>query len=190
MRFAREQRAECIAGAVALLSFYPHRLFTVAWPWYSQALGHSVYLISRLFVPALVYIPHPDPKMLGPLLDVTILFGCSGLRALGVFQIVFALIIVTDWNVLNHRRALQGYFAGIGIILAANVARIAAVVTLGNHFAPDLVARFHLAAGWIYFGCVLGGFIWLTYGWMTEAPIGATRAQQLELPAAQSESPA
>lgn len=189
--FARKHRAECTAAILALLSFYPHRIFTLAWPWYSQAIGHSVYSISRFFVPALVYLPHPDPKMLGPLLNVTILFGCSGLRALGVFQIVFTLIIVTDWNILNRRRALQAYFAGIGIILAANVVRIAAVVILGNHFAPDLVARYHLPAGWVYFGFVLAAFIWLTYGWMTETRAVATPAQELEeLPATESGSPA
>jgi len=189
-RFAREHRAECIACMLALLSFYPHRIFTLAWPWYSQMLGHTVYSLSRSFVPSLGYIPYPDPKMLGPLLNVTILFGCSGLRALGVFQIVFTLIIVTDWNALNRGRALQAYFAGIGIMLAANVLRIAAVVTLGNHFVPDLVARYHLPAGWIYFGCVLAAFIWLTYGSMAETRPAATSSQELELPATQSESPA
>ncbi len=167
MRFLRERRAECIAGMLALLTLYPQRFFTMAWPWYSQILGHTVYAVSRPLVSGLRYAAYPDPKILGSSLDVTILFWCSGLRGLVALQIVLALMLILDWPALNRRRALVAYLGGAVIILAANVLRIVLVVIIGNRFSSVLVARYHMAAGWIFFGLIIAACAWSAFGWLT-----------------------
>ncbi len=166
----RTHRAAYIAAALALLTLYPHRIFMLAWPWYSQVLGRAVYALSQSFVFGLQYVSHPDPRLLAEGLNVTIVFGCSGLRAIGMFQIVFAIILLLDWPKINRRRALLGYFSGLAMMLAANVLRIVLVVVIGNHFAPELVARYHMAAGWVFFGGVVAAGAWSGFGWLTATP--------------------
>jgi exosortase/archaeosortase family protein len=173
----RRHRAAYIAAAVALLTVYPHRIFTLVWPWYSQILGQVVYAFSEPFVSGLQYVAHPDPALLGSRLNVMIVFGCSGLRAIGMFQIVFAIILLLDWPAINRQRALLGYVSGLAMMLAANALRIVLVVVIGNHFAPGLVARYHMPAGWVFFGAVVATYAWSGFGWLTAQPQEQIRVQ-------------
>jgi len=165
-KFTSRYRAECWAAAILLLTWFPHRLFIAAWPFYSQALGHAVYYLARPFVSILHYLPAADPTLSGLHLDVTILFGCSGLQAVKLFQIVFAFILIVDWNWLDRRRLPLAYFAGLGMILMANLGRIVLLVVVGNHWSPDTVVRYHVAAGWMYFAAVICILIWMSYDWL------------------------
>lgn len=178
MRLLRDHRAECIAGVLALLTLYPQRLFTMAWPWYAEILGHTAYALSRPLVSGLSYVAHPDPQILGSSLDVTILFWCSGLRGLVALQIVFALMLMLDWPALNRRRALVAYFVGSLIIMAANVLRVVLVVVIGNRFSSALVARYHMAAGWVFFGLIIAACAWCAFGWLTAKPQEGIRVQR------------
>ncbi len=165
-RFHRLYRAEWVAATIALLTLYPYRIFEAAWPWYSQALGHVVYMLALPFVSGLQYISLPSPVLVGPKLEVSILFWCSGLEAIKLFQIVFAVMLVAEWPTISRRRALVGYFAGLALMLAANVARIALLVVAGNR-VPEFVMQHHVTAGWIFFAAVLAGFILVAYNWLT-----------------------
>jgi exosortase/archaeosortase family protein len=169
VQLLHRRKAECAVAALALLTLYPHRVFTLLWPWYSQGLGAIVYSVSRPFVAGLEYVSTPGPKLLGPELHVSIVFGCSGLLAVGMFQTVFALALLVDWPVVSRRRALLGYFSGLAIMLCANVLRIILVVVLGNHLAPELVARYHMLGGWMFFGLVVAVCAWFGYGWLVGA---------------------
>lgn len=165
-RFLRTYRAECLAVVIASLTWFPHRLFMAAWPYYSQALGHAVYFLAHPFVSYLQYVPDATPTLLGPHLDITILFGCSGLQAIKLFQILFAFVLIVDWNVLNRRRIVQGYFAGLAIALLSNVVRIVLLVVLGNRVSTDVVLRLHAGAGWVFFAAVFSACLWLAYNWL------------------------
>ncbi len=177
LRSARVYRFECLAALLALLTFYPHRAFMAAWPQYSQVLGHAVYFLSRPFVAFLQYVPDASPTLLGPSLDVTILFGCSGLQAIKLFQILFAMVLVVDWTRLNRRRALVGYSLGLAIALLSNVVRIVLLVVLGNRLSPDLILRLHFGAGWVFFALVFSACLWLSYDWLCRSgqPISASQ---------------
>lgn len=165
-RFASVHRAECVAAGIALLTFYPYRIFTFSWPYYSQIVGRSVYALAHLFVPSLQFVPGASPTMAGPGIDITIIFACSGLQAINLFQILFGFMLVMDWKVLNHRRALIGYFAGLVISLVANSARIALLVVLGNRVSPGLVERFHINAGWVFFTLVFMFYLLSAFNWL------------------------
>jgi exosortase/archaeosortase family protein len=177
LRSARAYRAECLAALLALLTFFPHRAFMAAWPQYSQALGHAVYFLSRPFVAFLQYLPDATPTLAGPSLDVTILFGCSGLQAIKLFQILFAMVLIVDWTRLNRRRALVAYAVGLAVALLANVVRIVLLVVLGNRLSPDLVIRLHFGAGWVFFAAVFSACLWLSYGWLCgrSSPLSASQ---------------
>lgn len=164
-RFGQVYRAEWVAAALALVTLYPYRLFIAAWPWYSQALGQAVYALAHPFVAGLQFNPLPSPVLAGPGLDVVILFWCSGLQSIKLFQMVFVLMLVVDWRLLDRRRALLGYFAGLAFMLAANVLRITLLVIAGNNF-PQLAAHYHVTAGWIFFALAIAIYIGLVYGWL------------------------
>lgn len=168
-RFDRVYRAEWVAAALALFTLYPYRIFATAWPWYCQALGHVTHALARPFVSGLAYVPLPTPTLVGPNLDVRILFGCSGLEAIKLFQIVFVIMLVVDWTHLNKLRAFLAYFAGMAGMLVANVVRIALLAIAGN-LAPHLAVQYALTAGWIFFACVAVAFIVPVYGWLVQRP--------------------
>ncbi len=165
----RRYRPELLAALVVLLTFFPYRLFMLAWPRYSALLGRLVYLGALPFVPGLEYVAAPDPVVAGPSLLVEIVFFCSGVEGVYLFDYLFGLIVLLEWNRLNKRRALAGYGLGLGAILIANVVRIALIVVIGNSISPGVgVERFHVHAGWVFFSVVFLVFLWASYGWMLE----------------------
>lgn len=171
--FVRLYRAECIAASIALLTLFPLRLFTLAWPWYGQLLGRCVFALSHFFVPGTQYLAALTPTLMGPNLQVTIVFGCAGLQAIKLFQIVFTLALAMDWNHLNRRRAVAVYFGGLAAILMANAFRITLLFVLGNTFLRHRVLEYHLTGGWIFFTLALVIYLLVTYRWMLDKGIKA-----------------
>ncbi len=168
-RFHRLYRAELVAAAIALFTLFPYRVFAASWPWYSQALGHAAHVFALPFVSGLQYISSPSPVLTGPKLDVTILFWCSGLEAVKLFQIFFVVMLLVDWPTINRRRALAGYFLGLALMLAANVVRISLLVIVGNR-VPEFTVHHHITAGWIFFALILVVYILATHRWLMAHP--------------------
>jgi exosortase/archaeosortase family protein len=159
-------RAHWIAAAIALVSFFPLRIFSMAWPWYGQLLGRSVFALAHLFVPATQYVATLTPTLVGPNLEVTIVFGCGGLQGIKLFQILFTLMLVMDWDELNRRRAMAAYFGGLGAMLIANVIRITLLFLVGNTSLQNSVLEYHLTGGWILFTLAFIAYLLATYRWM------------------------
>lgn len=158
--------AEAIAGGVALLTFFPQRIVTAAWPWYGSWLGHAVYAISKPLVPSLGYASALYPTLTARELDVTILLSCSGISGLQLFDVLFALIAVCDWNRLNKGRTFAAYWIGLAAMLVANAVRLISFVVLGNHGFGGLLAQVHLSAGWLFFTGAFLIYLFCIYRWM------------------------
>lgn len=165
-RVVRLYFPEAIAGLVVLLTFFPSRALQSIWPWYGQGLGRFVHLLAQVFVPKLGYLADANPTLDGLDLDVTIVPECSGINGLELFDYLFALVALVDWNRLRKNRALLGYFAGLLAMLFGNAIRIASFVVLGNRGFAESVSRFHISAGWIFFSAVFLVYLSITYGWM------------------------
>jgi exosortase/archaeosortase family protein len=165
-KIARRYFPEAIAGLVVLLTFFPSRALQSMWPWYGQGLGRFVHLLARVFVPKLRYLADANPTLSGPDLDVTIVPECSGINGLELFDYLFAVVALVDWNRLRKNRALLGYFAGLLAMLFGNAIRITSFVVFGNHGFAESVSRFHISAGWIFFSAVFLVYLSITYGWM------------------------
>jgi len=158
--------SEGIAALVVLITFFPRRALDSIWPWYGQVLGHTVYSLSRLLVPGLGYVKDLTPTLSGPDLDVTIVQGCSGINGFELFDFLFSLVVVLDWNSLRKNRTLIAYFAGLLAMFLGNALRITAFVVLGNHGLAESITRFHVSAGWIFFSGIFLLYLCLTYGWI------------------------
>lgn len=165
-RFDKVFRAQWVAAAIALITFYPYRIFASIWPWYSQDLAQAAYLLARPFIPGLHLVLQATPVIQGPALDVEILFACSGISAVKLFQVVFAAILAIDWPDLNPRRVFIGYFTGLAVMLLANVLRISLLVISGNAGMRQFDVRHHLTAGWIFFAVVMAGWLLCSLSWL------------------------
>ena len=179
-RIVRHFAPELFASVVALFTYFPLRLFVAAWPFYSMLLARTVHFLGGLFVTGLGYAPGTSPTITGPVLDVHILFGCSGLDGLRLFQVLFFLLLVCDWDRLRRWRTLTGYAAGLGLMLVANAVRIAAMVVVGNRVSADLVVRYHLEAGWVYVTAVFLLLLLVSYRWLL-APTADHRSTGAQL---------
>jgi exosortase/archaeosortase family protein len=171
----RRYRAEFLAALIVLFTFFPYRLFHMIWPAYSQVIASLAYYGAKPFVAGLGFLSQPIPTILGPQLDLQIIFWCSGFSALAMFDTLIALVAFLDWNELNHKRLLIAYFAGAFAILVANVVRISLLVLVGNMIAPKYaMGRFHVNAGWVFFTALYLVFLWISYRWMLrQAPRGS-----------------
>jgi exosortase/archaeosortase family protein len=165
-RVAQVFRPELLASLVVLATFFPQRLFATLWPWYSQILGRVVYSLGALFVPSLTYVVGPIPSLVGPKLDVSIIFQCSGIDGVKLFQPLFGLVAFVEWKWIDKRRALIAYLAGLCAVLAANSLRISLLVILGNRGLTTWVTRYHGDLGWVVFTLTFLAFLWIAYDWM------------------------
>lgn len=167
----RTFRAEWTAAVVVLLTFFPYRLFHMIFPFYSQVIGKLAYWISRPFVAGTHYLGGPQPIILAPQLDLQIVFACSGLSALVLFDLIIALIAFLDWNELNRSRLFAAYICGSAAILAANILRIGLLVIIGNRIAPAYATgEFHVNAGWLFFAAIYSFIVVGSYRWMLQRP--------------------
>lgn len=160
---ARTYAAEGLAALVVLFTFFPGRILTALWPWYGQVLGRLVFFIAGFFVPGLTYTSALTPTLDGPDLDVNILLACSGISGIELFDCLFAFVALLDWNRLRKGRALFAYVGGVAAMFLGNAFRISAFVIFGNRGFADVVARFHLSAGWIFFSVLFLLYLSLTY---------------------------
>jgi exosortase/archaeosortase family protein len=158
--------AEAITGLVLLITFFPRRTLESLWPWYGQVLARFVYFLADLMVPGIGYIRSLTPTLTGPDLDVTIILDCSGINGFELFDLLFGLVVILDWNRLCKRRTFLSYFAGLFAMFLGNALRITSFVVLGNHGFAESITRVHIAAGWIFFSVVFLVYLCLTYGWM------------------------
>jgi len=162
-KLARVYTQEGFAALLALFTFLPTRWMEALWPWYSQILGRSVQAFAQLFVPALTYHPGLTPTLVGSELDVTILYSCSGINGIELFQLLFAFMVILEWNRLRKDRALAAYFAGLLAMLVANALRISLLIILGNHGFSTFVLGSHISAGWIFFSAAFLTYLLLVY---------------------------
>lgn len=159
----RSYGAELTAGAIALFTFIPTRVFQAIWPWYGQVLGSFCFALASLFVPSPTYTPSLTPTLGGSALDLTILPACSGLSGIELFQCLFLFMTVLDWNRLRKGRTALAYFGGLSVMLFSNALRISSLFVLGNRGFADFVAHFHISAGWLFFSAVFVSYLACTY---------------------------
>ena len=164
-RFARLYRPELIAAVVALVTL-PSRIWAISWPWYSSVLAHAIFLLSAPFISDLRYIQATSPTLSGPALDTTITLACGGMLIVQLFQLLFGIVVVIDWNKLNWPRTFVAYLAGIWVLLLANIFRIALLVIIGNRISADFVVSEHLPASWLVVAIALVSYIVFVYPWM------------------------
>ena len=163
----RKYRAELIASLVVLITFFPYRLLHMIWPIYSRAIASLAYFGAEPFVKGIGFISQPAPTILGPKLDLEVVFSCSGFSALALFDTLVALAAFLDWNDLNPKRLLVAYGVGAAAILVANVVRISLLVIVGNLISPGYaLGRFHVNAGWVFFAMVYLVILSTSYRWM------------------------
>jgi len=165
----RAYSAEVKAAVVVLTMNVPGRVLDALWPWYGRMLGWSIYLLARSFVPGLTYEIGPEPTLVGPFQDTSLVPLCSGISGFELLSYIFGLVVVLEWNCLRRGRAPLIYSVFVLSILGSNAFRIASLVVLGNRGYADFVPLIHVLEGPIFFCTVFLVYLSLTYEWMTES---------------------
>lgn len=185
--FLRRYRRECLAALIALATFYPYRTLHFVWPWYSQWLSQGVFWFSRVFISGLQLVPGASPVLSGPALDVVVIPDCGGLQSVKLFQILFASLLILDWDYLNKLRTLGAYWGGLLLMLMLNVARISLLVIVGNKWDPVFIVHHHVILSTIFPAAFLGMFLWIGYEWLvtnvedTSSPLLHHQQQRLSI---------
>jgi exosortase/archaeosortase family protein len=167
-KLLRAYSSEAKGAVVVLTMNVPGRVLDALWPWYGRVLGWSIYLLARSFVPGLTYEIGPEPTLVGPFQDISLVPLCSGISGFELLGYIFGLVVVLDWNRLQRGRALLIYFGCLFFILVSNAFRIASLVVLGNRGYAGFVPLIHVLEGPIFFCTAFLVYLSLTYKWMTE----------------------
>ncbi len=160
--FIKRYLAELVAALVVLLTFVPDRLFHLAWPWYSQVLTRATAYVCSFVVHPTVY----DAGALtlsGPAADLIVDFSCSGSTGINLFHLVFALVVIVEWNRLRKIRALGCYVLGGVVYVIVNFLRLILLFLIGNLVSKDLDPD---TLGWIMFVITFYILVRLTFDWM------------------------
>jgi exosortase/archaeosortase family protein len=129
-------------------------------------LGRLAYALARPFVPGLGYDHALYPTLIGPDVDITIEWKCSGIAGFELFSYLFGIVMLVDWNRLRKGRALIAYVVGVFAVLLGNALRITSIVVLGNR--GDSIPQLHVYVGWMFFSSIFLIYLSLTYGWMLD----------------------
>lgn len=153
----------CVAGVFAWALRYP---FQSLWSAsiadrgriLQAAAFHSVHAVLRLFLPDIT--ADPATWVIGtPRFAVSIGGPCSGLEGLGLVLVFTSAWL---WYFRKENRFPQALLlvpCALGCVWLLNIARICAIVLIGNAGAPDIaMVGFHSQAGWIAFTLVALAF--------------------------------
>jgi len=132
-------------------------------------LGSFVYHAAHPFLPTLKYAGGVQPLIVGPSLDVRIIFECTGADGVNLFDWLFGFVLLVEWGRCNKLRALISYAGGVAAILAANALRIILMVLVGNLISADWVMRVHLYAGSLFFSGVFLVYLIFAYPFMIDS---------------------
>lgn len=152
---------EAITAIIALLTFDPGRFFVLIWPAYSHVVASTIMILSRPFLPGVHLVPGlTHVLVVGPTRDMLLDMSCSGIKGIVLFQVLFAMMLLLEWNHINKARALFFYGAGCALLLAANMVRLA-IVFLSSNLTSGTVNP-----SWPLFILTLLLLTWFTYDWM------------------------
>jgi exosortase E/protease (VPEID-CTERM system) len=165
--WARLIRREHIALAVASLAG------VVAWAggllaqklW--QPLAETTFWLTHLLLDPFytTIISDADEGILGtPAFQVHIAPDCSGYEGMAMITVYFAVYVWLFRKNLRFPQALLLFPLGTLAIYLANAVRLAALISLGTHYSPEVaVSGFHSQAGWITFTVIAVGVIALAH---------------------------
>ena len=132
------------------------------WAPTAQVTFDLVRLVLRPLVPAL----HADPAsrlLSAPHFAVQVSQICSGLEGVGLILAFCAAWLVFFRAEYRFPRALILIPAGVVLVFALNIIRIAALVLIGNAGHPAVaVFGFHSQAGWISFNVAACGLVYVS----------------------------
>ncbi|HEX4267581.1 MAG TPA: exosortase E/protease, VPEID-CTERM system [Steroidobacteraceae bacterium] len=143
------------------------------WAPMAQITFELVRLVLVPLVPAL----HADPAartLYAPHFTVVVSQLCSGLEGMGLIFAFCAAWLIFFREEYRFPRALLLIPAGLLVVFALNVARIAVLVLIGNAGHPAIaVFGFHSQAGWISFNAVACGLVFVSRRsrWLNEAAV-------------------
>lgn len=132
------------------------------WAPTAQVTFDLVRLVLMPFIPAL----HADPAtrvLDAPHFSVAVSQVCSGLEGVGLILAFCAAWLIFFREDYRFPRALLLIPAGVLLVFALNVIRIAVLVLIGNAGHPNIaVFGFHSQAGWISFNAVACGLVFIS----------------------------
>lgn len=163
-------RAETIAAAVVLVTFFPWRIFEFHWD--AQASLHAtiVFHLAKWFIPGLSLLGGAYPALSGPRLDVVLLLACSPMQGIHIFQFLFGIAALIEWKRWAKHRLAITYTAGLAFMLAANFLRIFLMVVVGNLVSAAAVARYHGPATKVFFVFAFALFFLSVQSWLRNTP--------------------
>jgi exosortase/archaeosortase family protein len=155
---------ELLATLIVLFTYFPGRYFQVVWPAYSQLLVAWIGRICTWFVPGTQWMQTANgPLLVGPSVDMTFGFACSGIAGVNLFQLVFGIVLAIEWTRIHKVRALICYACGLLVYLFANALRLITLFVFGNRISPKIDLD---TFGWVLFALTFWAILRVSYDWM------------------------
>jgi exosortase E/protease (VPEID-CTERM system) len=159
----RESIAFAVASLAGVAAWAGGLLAQKLW----QPLAETTFWLTHLLLDPFytTMISDADERILGtPAFQVHIAPDCSGYEGMAMIVVYVAIYVWLFRKNLRFPAALLLFPLGMLAIYLANAVRLAALISLGTHYSPEVaVSGFHSQAGWITFTVIAVGVIALAH---------------------------
>ena len=130
--------------------------------------GKIIYYFIRLFDSTMAYQLKSNHVALNSQNGlIKIIFVCSGFEGITLFLLVFSILAIYDWKLINKGKLFFLYIAGALLMFFANIIRLILIIGWMLYVPQKLFFdAFHMNVGWITYAVVLGLFEYFTYNWL------------------------
>ncbi|MBW2992467.1 exosortase/archaeosortase family protein [Candidatus Woesearchaeota archaeon] len=152
---------------VGMLFLYLYPVFYRTWGFFSKIVALAVFAMLKLTFPSAQLPDHHVPRLVLPNFRAQIAAQCSGIEGMTLFILLFTIIVIVDWQMINKWKLIPMYILGLAGMLFVNILRIYTIFFIGNVYSVEFaIGLFHSNAGWILFTVYFLIFEYTTYDWL------------------------
>lgn len=167
--FIKQFKDKLAVSGIAAVLFYSTTVYSQKlWPFFSGIVAKAVFFLLNLFFEGAVYRPNPTAPIVGiPAIIARVYAPCSGIEGMGIFLILFSVLVAMEYNNLNKGKVLLLYVMGVTGAFAVNILRTFLIFVAGHFISAEFaIGAFHSNVGWIAFTSYFLVFIYFSYPWM------------------------
>lgn len=138
------------------------------WPYLSHIVAKSVYVMLDLFFEGTIYVKEGIIPIVGiPAITAKIYGVCSGIEGMGLFLLLFTVLVLVEYRNLNMKKVLILYLIGVIGAFIINILRTFLIFVMGHFTSAEFaLGTFHSNVGWVAFTLYFLVFTYFTYPWM------------------------
>lgn len=168
--FLKKFKKDIAVSVILSLIFHIIILFIEKlWIFFARITAFLVYIMLKIFFPTASYVINRGnvPTIAIPGFSATIYYPCSGIEGMGLFLLLFSVIVFIERKRINIKKVIALYPLGILGAFMINIIRTFSIFFMAHYTSPEFaIGAFHSNIGWILFTIYFLIFMYFSFAWM------------------------